>query len=161
MTLTVITPTDWPTDQPSWKMRREAEKIAANFVTLNGFTQPVGKYTANTATADETVTGPEVAGADNVVLNMTGALAAGRALTLPTAAAIVAAITDPYVGKTYRLRIMNTSSGNFDWTVTTNTGLTLTGTMTIAQNTYREFLVTLTSLTAVAIQSLGQVAAAA
>jgi hypothetical protein len=118
----------------------------------------VASYNTETNTTNFTTTGAKVAGAQNVVLNLTGALGSGqRACTLPTAAQIVAAIPNAYVGQTYRLRIQNSSSGAFAWTVTTNTGLTLTGTMTVAQNTYRDFLVTLTSLTAVAIQSLGQV----
>ncbi len=116
-----------------------------------------GKYGAATNTTAFTATGAQVAGANSVILNCTGALGSGQALTLPTAADLVAAIPNAIVGQTYRLRIQNTSSGNFAWTVTTNTGLTLTGTMTVAQNTYRDFLVTLTSLTAVAVQSLGQV----
>lgn len=113
------------------------------------------QYNTDTSTIDFTVAGAKVAGAGINVLNLTGGLGAGKAITLPTAANFVAAIPNAYVGQKFYLRIANTSSGNFAWTVTTNTGLTLTGTMTIAQNTFREFVVTLTSLTAVAIQSLG------
>lgn len=119
------------------------------------------KYSAATNTTAFTATGAQVAGADTVTLNCTGTLGSGQALTLPIATDLVAAIPNAYVGQTYRLRIMNQSSANFAWTVTTASGLTLTGTMTIGQNTYRDFVVTLTSLTAVAIQSLGQVIVAA
>ena len=62
---------------------------------------------------------------------------------------------EPKIGSTYRLRVINRSSGNFAWTMTTNTGWTLTGTMTIAQNTWRDFVVTLTSLTAATLQAVG------
>ena len=115
------------------------------------------QYAAASNTTAFTATGAQVAGANNCVLDCTGALGSGQALTLPTVAAFVAALPNAYVGQTTRLRIMNRSSGAFAWTVTTNTGWTLTGTMTIAQNTYRDFQVTLTSLSAAVLQSLGQV----
>lgn len=122
---------------------------------------PMTEYSVDTSTAGFTAAGAVVAGANNVTLNLTGTLGAGAALTLPIATDIVAAIPNARIGKTYRLRIINRSGANFAWTVTTNTGITLTGTMTIAQNTYREFDVTLDSLTAVSLQSLGQVIIAA
>jgi len=119
-------------------------------------------YNTNTATTAATLTAANVSGGHNeVVLNMTGTLGGAAALTLPTVADLVAAIPNAIPGQTYRLRIMNTSAGAFAWTVTTATGWTLTGTMTIAQNTYREFLVTLTSKTAAVLQSLGTVAVTA
>ena len=46
-----------------------------------------------------------------------------------------------------------TSSGVF--TLTTNTGWTLNGTMTIAVGAWREFIVKLTSLTAATLQNVG------
>lgn len=114
-------------------------------------------YATDASTTNVSIAQAKVAGADDVVLDMTGALGSGQNITMPTAAQIVAAIPNAFVGQTYKLRIRNASSGAFAWTVVTNTGLTLTGTMTIAQNTYREFIVTLTSLSAVVLQSLGQV----
>lgn len=160
MALTTVTASRFPHDTPPYRTRSEMQKVQDNFAALAAAALPVGQYNTNTATADATATAAQVAGAQNVVLNMTGALGAGKALTLPTAAEIVAAIPNAFVGMTYRLRVINTSSGNYAWTVTTATGLTLTGTMTVAQNTARDFLVTLTSLTAIAIQSLGQTAVA-
>ncbi len=53
------------------------------------------------------------------------------------------------------LRVINQSSGNFAWTVTTATGWTLTGTMTVAQNTFRDFMVSFTSKTAAVLTSVG------
>lgn len=78
---------------------------------------------------------------------------AGRNLQLPLVSALVAALHAPTVGTSYRLRICNFQGGNFALTLVTNTGWTLTGTtFTIAQNTWREFVVTLTSLTTATIQ---------
>lgn len=106
-------------------------------------------------TTSFTATGAQVAGGKDVTLRLTGVLASGQNITLPTAAAIVAAIPGATVGMSYPLRIINTSGGAFSWTVVTNTGLTLTGTLTIAQNTFRDFYVTLTSLTAVTVTARG------
>jgi hypothetical protein len=75
-------------------------------------------------------------------------LTAGRNLQVPTVAALVAALHAPTIGTSFRLRITNFQGGAFAFTVVTNTGWTLTGTtFTVAQNTWREFVVTLTSLT--------------
>lgn len=58
------------------------------------------------------------------------------------------------VGTAYRFRVTNASSGAFAWTIVTNTGWTLGGTMTINQNTWREFVLTLNSLTTATLQSV-------
>lgn len=102
-----------------------------------------------------TATGAQISGGTATVdLALTGVLAGAQNLTLPTVASLVTALQAPVVGMTYRLRIINESGGAFAWTVVTNTGWTLTGTMTIAQNTWREFVVTLTSLTAATLQNV-------
>lgn len=119
------------------------------------FFGPQTQYTAVSGNTPATLTGPQEAGSPDLTINMTAALAGAGTLNSATAAQIVAAIPNAVVGYSYRMRIINSSSGNFAWTLTTNTGITLNGTMTIAQNTYRDFYVTLTSLTAVAIQSAG------
>lgn len=107
--------------------------------------------TAFTATAAQ-VTG----GVSSVDLALTGTLGAGANITTPTAALIVAALHCPTVGTSYRLRITNRSGGAFSWTVVAGSGITLTGTATIAQNTWREFVVTVTNAAtpAVTLQSV-------
>jgi hypothetical protein len=112
-------------------------------------------YNTNAATSATTLTAANITGGVATVdLNMTGALGAGANATLPTVGAMAVALHTPTVGSSFRLRIINSSSGAFSWTVVTNTGWTLNGTMTIAQNTWREFVVTLTSLTAATLQSV-------
>ncbi|KVT62181.1 hypothetical protein WK54_07680 [Burkholderia ubonensis] len=59
------------------------------------------------------------------------------------------------VGLTWQLRVINSSGGAFAWTVTTNTGWTLGGSMGVNQNTFRDFVVTITSATTATIQSVG------
>lgn len=125
----------------------------AGVPTNNGL--PETQYTAVAGNTPATLTGAQAAGAADVTVNMTAVLAGAGTLNVPTAVQIVAAISGARAGMTYRLRIINSSTGAFSWTVTTASGVTLAGTMTIAQNTWRDFYVTLTSLTAVAIQSIG------
>jgi len=104
----------------------------------------------NVALTPAQVTG----GVTSVTFNYTGAASAGYTFTTPTAAQIVAAIPDAQVGHSYVLSILNTGSGQTG-TVTGGTGVTVNGTATIGNNTGREFIVTLTSLTAVTLQNIG------
>lgn len=111
------------------------------------------------ATAAQPVLPASSLGPDEVVVDLTGTLAAGAALTLPTAAAILAAMPNAYVGEQFKLRIKNDSSGAFSWTVTTNTGITLTGTATVAQATFRDFYVMITGVGANAAITVNNVGA--
>ena len=74
---------------------------------------------------------------------------------LPIVANLLAAIPNPIVGYSYRLRVINSSSANHTWTITTNTGWTLNGTMTIGQNTSRDFYVTLATSSTATLRSIG------
>jgi len=58
------------------------------------------------------------------------------------------------VGQSYVLRIVN-GQGTGTLTVTAGSGVTLTGTATVAINTWREFMVTFTSGTALVMQNIG------
>lgn len=113
------------------------------------------QFTAIATNTPCTLTGAQMAGANDVTVNLTAVLAGAGTLNSATAAQIVAAIPNAVVGQSYRLRIINSSSGAFAWTLTTAAGVTLTGTMSIAQNTFRDFVVTLVSLTAVTVQQVG------
>lgn len=106
-----------------------------------------------------TIAAASVAGA-NVCEHINTGTTPGN-LQFPAAADIVAAIPNAQIGFSYVLEIRNGSGSANTATITTNTGITLTGTMTIAQNVTRRFIVTLTSLTAVTVQSMGISAAGA
>lgn len=86
---------------------------------------------------------------------------AGRADLVPTAASVVAGISNPVVGSAFRFTLRNTADAAETITVTTNTGATLSGTMTIAQNNSKDFLAVLTNVTsgseAYTLYSLGTV----
>lgn len=64
-------------------------------------------------------------------------------LTLPLGTAMDTALPNAAIGASYTLRIINTNSGIA--TIVTNTGWTLTGSLTLAQNTWREFVITRTA----------------
>jgi hypothetical protein len=128
--------------------------------------QPQNTYSTATNTTSFTATAAQICGGvSTTLLNLTGTLASGQNITLPTAASLIPQLLSvglvPQVGDSFELNILNSSSAAFSWTVLTNTGWTLTGTMTIAQNTMRRFAVTFTNVTAgsvaVTLQSLGQV----
>ena len=113
-------------------------------------------YTTNAGTSGLTLSAANIyAGSNETTLNMTGTLGAGANAQLPLVTALVSQIPNAISGQSYKLRIINSSGAAFAWTVTTNTGWTLNGTMSISQNTWRDFYVTLTSLTAATIQSIG------
>jgi hypothetical protein len=115
-------------------------------------------YNVDTATASKTLSGTEMSGASQVFLNFTGTFGAGGALTLPLIPALIAALPASVqgspVGVTWQLRLINTATTQ-TLTVTTNTGWTLGGTQTVATNTWRDFVVTITSATTASIQSVG------
>lgn len=84
---------------------------------------------------------------------------ADRSDVTPTAAQLVAAVPGVQVGSSFVLYVKNTADAAETITVTAGSNVTLTGTMTIAQNKTRAFLVLFTNVTssseAVTIRSLG------
>jgi hypothetical protein len=81
----------------------------------------------------------------------------GRSDVVPTAALLIAAIKQAGAGSSFEFTIRNTADADETITVTTDTGVTLEGTMTIAQNNSKRFLAVVTSGTEVTIYSLGTV----
>ncbi len=128
-----------------------ANGSVAVFTPFGFIGNPVAISTDSTHTVGFTLSAAQVTGGTaNVTLILSGTLGAGANAQLPTVAALIAATPGFIAGYSYNLRIVNTSSGAYAWTVTTNSGSgtwTLTGTMSIAQNTFRDFVVTVTSLT--------------
>lgn len=120
--------------------------------------QPPAKY-VTAAGQSTTLTAAQCSGAALTVYDNTGTTPAN--LQFPAATDLVAAIPNAAIGYSYELRIRNSSGSANTATITTNTGITLTGTMTIAQSVTRYFIVTLTSLSAVTVQSVGISAAGA
>ncbi len=121
--------------------------------------QPAAYNTASSAVSF-TATNANVTGGGGysnfVELDLTGNPAGAANVTLPTVANLLALMPNAAANQTYVLRIKNSANSN-TWTVVTNTGWTLNGTMTIATGTWREFLVTLTSIgsATATLQNLG------
>ena len=84
---------------------------------------------------------------------------AGGARSDPTdtAANIIAAMKQAGVGNSFEFTIRNTADASETITVTAGTGVTLNGTMTIAQNNSKRFLCVVTAAATVTIYSLGTV----
>ncbi len=127
-------------------------------------------YVAASNTSGFTCTPAQINSANTLnVLNLTGTLAAGAALTLPLVAGVATTTMQGYnnssgtfsydplsgVSDTFILDVYNTSAGAYSWTITTNTGWTLNGTMTVAQNYFRRLLCQWTSATTISAQSVG------
>ena len=104
--------------------------------------------TTNAATSGTTLTAANITGAtDEVDLSLTGSLGGAANAQLPTVASVLALLPNAVVGQSYKLRVINVSSG-YTWTLTTNTGWgTLSGTVTIATATWRDFIISFTSIT--------------
>lgn len=95
--------------------------------------------------------------APKMVLNMIGTLASGQTLTLPSAPNFIPHMPRGlFIGATFELRVINSGAGAFSWTVTTNSGWTVSGdTLTVAQNTWRDFIVTVNTLTTAVLKPAG------
>jgi hypothetical protein len=77
----------------------------------------------------------------------------------PTAAAIVQAMPGAAIGQSFQFDLVNTADASETITLTAGTGVTVSGTATIAQNNGKRWIVYLTNITsgseAVTIRSLG------
>lgn len=118
------------------------------------FTQKATVTTKTTASA-VTFTAAEVVGG----LILRDPNGAGRADLVPTVASLFAELGSPVkiAGLSFDFTIRNTADAAETITLTTNTGWTLSGTMTIAQNNSKTFRVVFTSAAAATVYSLGTV----
>lgn len=84
---------------------------------------------------------------------------AGRSDLVPTAANVFAAVNSPFqaTNLAFEFTIRNTANAAETITLTTNTGVTMSGTMTIAQNNTKRFMWVQTSPTTATVYSLGTV----
>lgn len=122
-------------------------------MTIASFSQ----YATAASASPVALTTAQVSDSPDNVLQMTTNLGAGGTLNLPSAASVIAAMPGSGVGASIRLRIINSSVGNFAWTLAAggDANITLTGTMTIAKDTYRDFVITITAATTITVQSVG------
>ena len=95
------------------------------------------------------------------VLRLTSGASGGYTITLPTTQQIISALgptipTDGTYGQYFS--ILNDGIGQTGTVTAGDASTTLTGTMTIATDTRRDFFVTVTSPTAITVQNLGSAA---
>ena len=111
-------------------------------------------FNTNSGTSGVVLTAANITGGvASVDLSLTGSVTTAQNAQLPTVASMIALLHCPVIGTSYRFRVINTGgSASGVWTLTTNTGWTLTGTMTVAVGAWSEFIITLTATTTATIQ---------
>ena len=119
------------------------------YVETASFPIPEAKYTTR-AYSSATATAGDLTGAGFVTAANTGATPGS--LTTRTAAQMFADFANMPIGGAYKLRIVN-AQGTGTLTLAAGSGVTLTGTMTVAANTFRDFNVTFNSATTLTIQN--------
>jgi hypothetical protein len=118
----------------------------ADLATRNGSQGVSDYYTATRETAvDDTAT---VTAAQLLKRIIDAVPTAAATFTLPTAALLVAAMPGVKVGDTFEFIITNNSAGANTITVAAGSGGTADGTLTVAQNVVRKFVVHVTNVTA-------------
>lgn len=111
---------------------------------------PAAKFSTGTTTT--TFAAGQLTGADFTVY--TNTQGTPGSIATRTATEMFGDDATAVVGRSYHLRIVN-GQGTGTLTVTAGSGVTLTGTATVAANTWRDFVVTYTSATALTIQNVG------
>lgn len=114
---------------------------------VGGVDSPGTQFTS-IASGSGTLSAGNIEGAGFTVLATSGA----TALTTRTAAQMIAQ-AGLIVGQSYVLRVYNTNAGTL--TLTGGTGVTITGTATIATAVTRDYAVTVNSATTITMQNIG------
>jgi len=112
---------------------------------------PNAKFTSINVTTGALAAGT-ITGANNVYLMSTNATPGNQQVR---SAAQMLADTNQVAGYSYTLRITNTGAGTLTLVADAGATVTLTGTMTVPQNTFRDFVVTFPTTTTAVIQATG------
>lgn len=117
--------------------------------------KPVPAYQYNTsATAAGTFTAVEIAGADSVVYDHTGASPGSK--TLPTVAVLVAQDPAYALSRHYKLRIVNNQSTG-SLTIVTAAGWTLSGSVVVAARSAHDYVISYDTAAAATLRFAGLV----
>lgn len=114
-------------------------------------TLPPAKFTSINVTTGTLAAG-NASGAAFVCLTSTNAVPGNQAMR--TVAQVLTDTPGLSVGMSYMLRITQTGAGTLTLTTDGSTQFTMTGTMTVAQNTFRDFVVTINTATTGTVQSV-------
>lgn len=113
-------------------------------------------YTADSNAAAHTVAATALTSGDVLsVVDLTGSLAAGAALTLPTVAQLLADTPWGNLNAGFVVRFMNHSAGAQSWTITSNGSFVTNGTSTVPQATFRDFAISFVNGTSAVAQGIG------
>lgn len=129
-----------------------------NTITItNEFVSAFGGLPSTALTTLNATTGSlaagKITGASNVT--MVSSNATPGAQLVRSAANMLADTPNGQVGQSWNLRITNTGAGTLTLTADGGTTVTLTGTMTVPQNTFRDFVCTFNTATTATITAVG------
>lgn len=112
---------------------------------------PPAKFTSINVTTGTLAAG-NASGAAFTCLTSTNATPGSQAMR--TVAQVLADTPALQVGMSYMLRITNTGAGTLTLATDASTQFTMTGTMTVPQNTFRDFVVTINTATTGTVQAV-------
>lgn len=116
-------------------------------------TGPNAVLPASQFTSISSGNGTLAAGAIEGAAFCTLATSGATALTTRTAAQMLAQVPNGQIGMTWLVRVYNTNAGTL--TITGGTGVTVTGTATIATNIFRDYQAQITGTAALTLQNIG------
>lgn len=130
----------------------------ANTITITNASSTVASLPNAVLTALNATVGALAAGkiTGGKSVTMISSNAVPGAQTVRTAAQMLADTPNAGAGFTWNLRIVNTGAGTLTLTADGGATVTLAGTMTVAQNTYRDFVCSLDSATTATITDVGK-----
>lgn len=146
-----------------WKIPSGITPDNSGFGGLYGFAQAVNNYAESLSSITTAGTNTTLTAAQVVVgvTKLNAGASGGFTITLPSTASIIAALgmTIPMDG-TYcePVSIENNNVGQTGTVTAGDASTTLTGTMTIATNTRRLFILCVASATAITIENIGSLA---
>ena len=129
-----------------------SQKAVSTVFAAAGLSQAPTKFTSINVTTGTLVAG-NASGAQQVFLTSTNATPGTQAMRTP--AQILAEGNNVVIGTPWYLRITNTGAGTLTLTTDSGAGFTMTGTMTVPVNTFRDFVVTVTAATTGTVQTVG------
>ena len=125
--------------------------LTSMFPAINNAVASVSVVTTDATAGARTYTAAEFIGG----MILRDPAGSGRSDVTPTAAAIIAGIAGAIISSSFQFVIRNTADAAETITLTAGVGVTLSGTMTIAQNYSKRFLAVVDGAATVTIYSLG------
>ena len=129
------------------KVYRELQMLNAGIITTNKDMVIVDDELASKRTQTAVTDTATITAAQVLTGILDGTPTAAATYTLPTAALLVAGIANCKVGSSFLLIVNNKSAGAYTITVAAGASGTGDGTLTVAQNVIRAFLILITNVT--------------